>query len=187
MSRLGTALVAAVALLSVGACTGEEPADGDPSATPRVSATPSATSTPTPPPLPAEAREHSADGAAAFVEYYIAVFNYAATTGDTTALAAASMSTCSACNGLVKRYEQIYLDGGTSQDPGWRPTVTSSQLVAGQFHVTIDLRTATHDFRPRKGAPAHTVEAKTYHDLYRLKWVDDGWRIDSLVPQEVPE
>ena len=78
MTRVGTALAAAVALLSVSACTGEEPAGGDPTTSaPSPRATPSPTPTPAAPTIPPEATEHSADGAAAFVKYYIAVFNHA--------------------------------------------------------------------------------------------------------------
>jgi len=188
MTRVGTALAAAVALLSVSACTGEEPAGGDPTTSaPSPRATSSPTPTPAAPTIPPEATEHSADGAAAFVEYYIAVFNHAATTGDTTALAAASTKNCQTCTGLIDRYIRIYADGGSSENPGWRPTITSSQLARGQFYVTVDLQTASHVYRPRKGSAVQHVKATTYHDIYRLKWSSGRWLVDRLAPQEVPE
>lgn len=184
MSRLGTALVAAVALLSVAACTGEEPADGDPSATPRVSATPSATATPTPPPLPPEANEHSADGAAAFVEYWIAVFNYAATTGDTKALDAASDVECLSCQRIIRRFAGLRDNGGHSGNPNWQPTVTSSQLVAGTFHVMVDITSSDYMYKRNSATPEGIVKAAEYRDRYQLRWTEEGWVVHLIAEQQ---
>ena len=186
MSRLGTALVATVALLSVGACTGEEPADGDPSPPPSVSSTPSATPTATPPPLPPEAGEHSADGAAAFVEYYYSLINYAAVTGDVAPLDAASEKSCRACARLIARYSNLYAAGGHSEDPGWTPEITSSQLTKGDFYVTVDVKTASYLYKPTAEAPPTRMKAGDYQDLFRLDWHGTRWTVDLFMEQEPP-
>lgn len=186
MSRLGTALVAAVALLSVGACTGEEPADGDPSAAPRVSATPSATSTPTPPPLPPEAQEHSADGAAAFVEYWNEVLNYSMRSLDSRAIEAASDEACGACRSINKLVTTLRRDGGFSGDPQYRTTVTSSQLIQGEFVVTANLTTSDFMLREKSDSEEALVRGDDYAYIYRLSWDGAGWRVRELREQEVP-
>ncbi|MBW9213211.1 hypothetical protein KV102_00025 [Mumia sp. zg.B53] len=183
------AALAGLVLLAVAGCTGGDPAGGDPSdppssASPR--ATPSPTPTLAPPTIPPEAQEHSAQGAAAFVEYYVSLINYAAVSGDTGALAAAATNNCGACARLVERYETIYRDGGTSESPGWRPRVTSSQLVKGDFHVTVDVLTASHRYRVSENAPHQRVKASTYHDIYRLNWVNAQWAVDLLSEQDTP-
>ncbi len=66
-------------LLTLGACASDpEPKE------PKRTAT-SATPTATPPTMPAQAKEDSPEGAAAFVKHYIDVFNYASNTGDVAA------------------------------------------------------------------------------------------------------
>jgi len=188
MTRVGTALAAAVALLSVSACTGEEPAGGDPTTSaPSPPATSSPTPTPAAPTIPPEATEHSADGAAAFVKYYYSLINYAAVTGDTSHLESASGNDCRACERLVKRYAALYAEGGHSEDPQWTPTITSSQLAKGDFYVTADVRTGSYLYKPDAGSPATRMKAGEYHDLFRLDWTGSGWVTDLFMEQETPQ
>ncbi len=67
-------VVAASLLVVVAGCSDPEPKEPKP--------TPSATPTVTAPTMPAQAKENTPEGAAAFVDHYIDVFNYAASTGD---------------------------------------------------------------------------------------------------------
>jgi hypothetical protein len=87
----GFLIIAAVAL---GACSGDpQPREPDPSATP--------TSTATPPPMPEQATEDSPEGAAAFVDYWVDVLNYAAISADVEPLRAISDAQCHSCQSLI--------------------------------------------------------------------------------------
>ena len=186
MTRVGTALAAAVALLSVSACTGEEPAGGDPTTS---APSPRATSSPTPaaPTIPPEATEHSADGAAAFVEYWNQLLNHSMTTSSTDLLRARSTQTCKVCTSIVQLIDRVHRKGGFSESPNYRTTVTSSQLISGEFIVTADL--TTDDFRFRKDSDSEVgiVKAETFQYIYHLAWNGSGWAISTLRRQELPE
>ena len=75
-------VVAALLALVVVAGCGGDPEPKEPKSVPTASTTPTAT----PPTMPAQAKENSPEGAAAFVKHYIDVFNYASNTGDVTEL-----------------------------------------------------------------------------------------------------
>ncbi|WP_370614488.1 DUF6318 family protein [Mumia qirimensis] len=178
---------ATLVLLAVAACSGGDPADGEPTTAGTPSASPSPTPTLAPPTIPPEAQEHSADGAAAFVKYYVSLVNYAATSGDTTPLSSNASSNCGSCTRLADRYATIYRGGGSSENPKWAANVTSSQLIDGAFFVTVDLSTAAHRWRRTADARFTEVPAGRHADIYSVKWTGTNWTIDRLVPQEVPE
>ncbi|QMW64932.1 hypothetical protein H4N58_11880 [Mumia sp. ZJ1417] len=187
MTRLGTALAAAVALLSVTACTGEEPAGGDPTSAPPTTASASPSPTPSAPTIPPEATKHSADGAAAFVKYYISVFNHAEATLETDGIESHTSPKCTSCQRMVQRLEKVREGGGSSGDPNWQPTVTGSQLVNGAFIVTADITSSDFPYRESSNASPGIVKATEYKLLYELGWRSGGWVIDRIVEQELPE
>lgn len=184
-ARRALAGLATLVLLGASGCIGDDP-DPDVRTSPPSPPTPTVSPTPTlaAPTIPPAAQEHSAAGAAAFVRYWIALVNEAAITGATDTMRAGATPTCSACSALAKRYETIYAKGGSSESPGWQPTVTSSQLIEGDFYVTVDLTTASHIYRPSADVGTRAVKGRKYHDLYRLRWIDGGWKVDKLAPQE---
>ena len=188
MTRVGTALAAAVALLSVSACTGEEPAGGDPTTSaPSPRATSSPTPTPVAPTIPPEATEHSADGAAAFVKYYIAVFNHAEANLEVSDIESLTSPACTSCQRMIRRLRAIRKNGGSSGDPNWSPTITSSQLISGTFIVTADITSSDFPYQETSEAPPGTVKATKYELLYELAWRSGGWVIDRIVEQEIPK
>jgi len=71
-----------VVLLTLGACS-SDPEPKEPRRT-----TTSTAPTATPPTMPAQAKQDTPEGAAAFVKHYIDVFNYASNTGDVDELSA---------------------------------------------------------------------------------------------------
>src|SRR5690349_8067777 len=94
-----------VVLLSLGACSSDpEPKE------PKRTAT-SAAPTSTPPTMPAQAKEDTPEGAAAFVKHYIDVFNYAARTGDVEELSRLSSPECKPCTRYAAKFEAIYAKG----------------------------------------------------------------------------
>ncbi|MFD1827550.1 DUF6318 family protein [Mumia zhuanghuii] len=184
MTRLGTALAAAVALLSVTACTGEEPADGDPTSAPPTTASASPSPTPSAPTIPPEATKHSADGAAAFVKYWNEVFNYTVTTLDTRHLDALSAPDCDACGEMIGFVDRVRVGGGYSESPRYRTLVTSSQLIDGAFMVAAEHTSSDYRYRESADSKEMLVRAAKYRYLYELGWNGRGWSLDGIRKQE---
>ncbi len=100
-------------LLTLGACSSDpEPKE------PKRTAT-SATPTATPPTMPAQAKEDTPEGAAAFVKHYIDVFNYASNTGDVEELSRLSSPDCEGCQSYIKLYRDTYKAGGYFKGSDW--------------------------------------------------------------------
>jgi hypothetical protein len=123
MRRWYAAGLGAVALLALGACSGDE---GDPGTSPSSSSSssttsgtstgapttgsPTTTATVDPADLPPEARKHTPEGAAAFVKYYIEQLNLAWTTPDSSLLPPLSDPECIACKNLNDTAVQLERD-----------------------------------------------------------------------------
>lgn len=104
-------IVIAVALV-VGACSGEPvPQEPDPAPTP--------TSTATLPAMPEQATEDSPEGAAAFVDHWVDVFNYASQTGDVDELSRLSSPGCEGCQKYIDLYRDTYEAGGYFRGGEW--------------------------------------------------------------------
>ncbi len=101
-------------LLTLGACS-SDPAPKEPKRT-----TTSASPTATPPTMPAQAKEDTPEGAAAFVKHYIDVFNYAASTGDVEELSRLSSPKCEGCQSYIKLYRDTYKAGGYFKGSDWK-------------------------------------------------------------------
>ena len=114
--RFGGMLTATLILL-LGACD----ASSD-TATPREPAASSDSPAPTAtvPTMPAQAAEDSSEGAAAFVKYYVDVFNYAAATGDVDELSRLSSPDCDGCQSYIDLYRDTYKAGGYFKGGDWQ-------------------------------------------------------------------
>lgn len=111
--RLGGVVLATI--LAIGACS-SEPTPKEPPRSPTPTATTPADAAPTP---PAQASEDSPEGAAAFVNHYIDVFNYAARTGDVEGLSEISSPDCTGCQRYIKLYRDTYAAGGYFKGKDW--------------------------------------------------------------------
>lgn len=63
--------------------------------------------------------DRSDAGAAAFVEYWVRLVNFAQETGDVDELKAVNHRQCVGCRGLVKAINATYLDGGHIEGGTW--------------------------------------------------------------------
>ncbi len=107
---------ALLALLVIAGCGGD-PQPKEPRSSVSASAKPTAVAVPT---MPAQAKENSPEGAAAFVKHYIDVFNYASNTGDVTELSRLSSPRCKGCQSYIKLYRDTYAAGGYFKDSDWQ-------------------------------------------------------------------
>jgi uncharacterized protein DUF6318 len=124
-----------------------------PSNPPSTAAT---TPTPTPPALPASAREDSPTGAESFARYWMAVLDYATTTGDTESLRA--LGKCGSCEALAKSIDSLYSAGGRAEG-GHLNVVRSSvgrHVPGSAALVRIDYDQAAGREIPASGSPKTT-------------------------------
>ncbi|WP_341231172.1 DUF6318 family protein [Nocardioides salarius] len=136
--RRHLAYAAGAAVLALAGCGGDDPTPqvADPTPTASVSASPSASAA-----VEKEAWEKKTDdGAVAFVEHWLEVFNEAETTGETQVLEDLSAPGCETCANFVEITNDIYGAGGFIKSEGWkiqqvgRPTETATETVVA-FNV----------------------------------------------------
>jgi hypothetical protein len=121
-----------VILLTLGACS-SDPQPKEPKHT-ATSATPTAT----PPTMPAQAKEDTPEGAAAFVKHYVDVFNYAASTGDVAELSRLSSPDCEPCTKYADRFKQVYERGDRISVRLWALHADEVEVV-GTREVNADI------------------------------------------------
>ncbi|WP_165570410.1 DUF6318 family protein [Aeromicrobium sp. IC_218] len=108
MNRTGPVTLMLGALLLLASCSGED-ADAEPTpsasaSSPSASAT-SPTPSETPPTMPAQAQDLSSnESAAAFIDHYVDLINYAAHTGDVDPMARLSDASCAGCQEYVQTF-----------------------------------------------------------------------------------
>ena len=192
MVGLRGAWVTVVIVLLVGVLTGcnddPEPKIADPTDTPSTAVTsPSTTpSTPTPtptgpvePPMPAAAGENSDAGAEAFVGYYIDVFNFSESTGDTALLETLATDHCTACAGYVDAIRRTYDGGGR---------IEGGQLILGELRdlpAAFDAdkgiyalgRSTKQKIFDASGQVVDSNPSSTFRLFAYPKWVDGVWRM----------
>lgn len=137
------------AALLVGACS-SDPAPKEPAGTPSAS---SQAPTAAPPTMPAQAREDSPEGAAAFVVYYIDVFNHAARTGDVTELSKLSSPDCTGCQRYIKLYRDTYAAGGYFKGGDWKLGELTLEPSETETFITTEVTSTATAYRRRSGSP----------------------------------
>lgn len=130
--------VAASLLLVVAGCSDPEPREPKPtaSATPTVAA----------PTMPAQAKEDSPEGAAAFVDHYIEVLNHASATGDVHELSRLSDPDCSGCQKYIDLYRDTYEDGGRFRGGEWKPGEMEIDFGEPETYVTTTIAVAKSEY-----------------------------------------
>lgn len=99
------------------ACTDGDASEPEPSSTPSTSV--SASPTPSasvlaPPVMPEVAKEHTREGAKAFIEHFWAVANYAQRTGDVEPVRPLVADHCAPCQAAIDAVVEVAREGGTT-------------------------------------------------------------------------
>jgi hypothetical protein len=145
--RFGGIVLAA--LLTLGACS-SDPEPKEPRRT-STSASPTATA----PTLPAQAKEDTPEGAAAFVKHYIDVFNYAARTGDVEELSKLSSPTCEGCQSYIRLYRDTYKAGGYFKGSDW--TLSNVELEVADEVTNVFVLVRSDAGTRRKSSTTKTL------------------------------
>lgn len=145
---------------------------------PGRSASPTPTSTASPPPMPEQATENSAEGAAAFLDHYLDVMNYASHTGDVDPLRDLSLDDCTGCQKYIDLYTDHYASGGSYEGGEW--TVPQLALDHGpdETFLTSDVAISagvTH----YADAPAAESPSETVRMTFAVRF-ESGWRTSQL-------
>lgn len=147
----------ALAAVLLAGCSGQ-PAPREPDST--EGASPEATATP--PPLPEAATQETAEGAASFVDYYLAVLNYAAHTGDTDALRALSDDDCGSCEKYAGVVDATHQAGGAYTGGDWSVSDVATEDVETYWTVAGPVTTAAGQTRTdAKSEFQQTAESTT--------------------------
>jgi hypothetical protein len=149
-------------LLTLGACSSDpEPKE------PKRTAT-SATPTATPPTMPAQAKEDTPEGAAAFVKHYIDVFNYASNTGDVEELSRLSSPACKGCQSYIKLYRDTYKAGGYFNDDGWKPIRSRSAPATSGYTVGVVVNAPETEYKTDRNSSVKVGEGGRYDLVFAI-------------------
>lgn len=160
-------------LLTLGACSSDpEPKE------PKRTAT-SATPTATPPTMPAQAKEDTPEGAAAFVKHYIDVFNYASNTGDVEELSRLSSPDCEGCQNYIKLYRDTYNAGGYFKDSDWTLSNFEIEQMSDQVSVFAHAQSPNGTYRESSTGAVEPGGGEDTEIIFEVR-NSDGWSMTGF-------
>lgn len=170
-------LLAVVAALVLTGCGDSADPASPPRASPTSTSSPSVSAAPS---LPPAAAAHTKAGAIAFVRHYIALFNRAQTSGDTSEMKSLAKPTCVSCRSVVSAIRRVYDHGGRAE--GGNLTIQGAQAVPsthGQTEVDITGKFGRSlIFEQGKSTPRVTKGGSvvaTFYVRYTDRWVIARW------------
>ena len=162
------------------------PSEQEPSATP--SAEPSASEpdptgqAPVPPELPQAATQQTPEGAAAFATWWFDTLNYATATGDTRALAEASLPECETCTGFRDRIADAYSTGGRIEGGALGVQVQPAPLVQdGVATMQVSGEAGAGVVKTASGETKTELTAETVNIVMAVAWTGERWIVGELV------
>lgn len=162
------------ALLVLGACTSDpQPKEPKPSAT-------TATPTASPPSMPAQAKEDSPEGAAAFVKHYINVFNYASSTGDVEELSRLSSPECEGCQSYIKLYRDTYAAGGYFRGSDWKLDDLKVDFGGDESYVDTHVTAPTGTYRKSAADPEESGNEEDADIAFAVSRSGSKWSLTQL-------
>lgn len=179
-------LLAAPALLA--ACTaGDVPGPAGPSPTTSVTTTSAATADAAPTPLafptpdPAIA-EPTPEGAVAAGTQFLALYDYAFSTGDSAPLLEMSAEGCVTCAAISNDVKVMTDDGSTAESDPLRVVMSDSAEIREDewFRVHLRVEQGVVETVTRDGARQRTSEGGTVDFIFAMAWLGDRWRVEAL-------
>jgi hypothetical protein len=171
-------MAAAALVLLLAACESgsDDPTPKEPTSASPTSPIPTATL----PTMPAQASEDSSEGAAAFVKYYVDVFNYAAATGDVDELSRLSSPDCDGCQRYIKLYRDTYSAGGFFKDSDWEigPLKVSAGSERAVVFGTVTSKAGT--YREDSQSPPSPGNPENSNLTFTSDRTTSGWVLTTL-------
>ncbi|UDY22462.1 DUF6318 family protein [Nocardioides sp. Kera G14] len=184
LTRFAVGTVAAAVALALAGCGSDKAQPPSSVRTTSTVASPTSTPTPTAPVMPDAAKQHTKEGAEAFVRYFWDVANAAQSNGDPSELTDLSLDGCEACDGTISSIRKTKAAGGTYVGGTSTVVVQSSELLQSETfqmaHVQarIDVSDETVDY-PGSGKDVHRP-ARQARIRMELTWAG-GWRVAQIV------
>lgn len=151
------------------------------------SPTPTRSSTPEPPPLPAAATKPTRAGAAAFLRYFFAVYNYSFASLDSSAIERISADSCKFCQGVRKDVQSARRQGLRFE--GAEISVVAAVAAPGEarkglvVNGSIDQRVGRSV--DRSGAVRRQLPAANGVRVDAgVRWTDKGWIVFAVTLPE---
>ncbi|AEE47376.1 DUF6318 family protein [Cellulomonas fimi] len=153
---------------------GASPSTAAPSPTPTVDLT-------VPPERPDALGTPSADGAASAAAYFVALYEYAYASGDTTPLEQMSADTCSFCTSTLEDVREGLAAAASEEGGGSTVLYASGTEItpAEWYSATLRVRQEPSVRRSATGEVLSEEVGGEYDLLFALSWVG-GWRVDEL-------
>ncbi len=124
----------------------------------------------------------SATGAAAAASYFMSLYEYAYTTGDTAGFEQMSDDDCDFCHSVLDDIRQSRAASSTEEGGGSTVTSAVGTEISPHEWYSATLRITQHASTRRDAngeVLVHDPEAE--HDLYfALSWADEWWRVDDV-------
>ena len=172
--KFGGILIALAIVLS--GCSGE-PAPKEPQKT----TSPTPKSTATPPVMPAQAKEDSPEGAAAFVNYWVKSFNYASESGDVEELRRISSQSCEGCQKYVTLIETTYEDGGYFRGGAWTSSKVEVERSSSKALVFVHIDAPPGTQLKEAGGQPGPMSGENSELVFTVKRSSDRQVVTSLV------
>ena len=114
----------------------------------------------TAPSPPAQVRQDTPEGAAAFVSHYIEVLNFAARTGNVSPLTALTSPRCDGCREYIGLYKDVYAAGGNFEGGEWSPS--DFELEVHRKTTDVFVRIDADEGRVKPNASSSTRTEKAF-------------------------
>ncbi|MCB7136052.1 DUF6318 family protein [Cellulosimicrobium marinum] len=181
--------------LVVSGCTGDpvEP-ETSTSSSSTVDPTPTETPEPTPtetgptkPARPAAMDQHDAEGAAAAAEYFLELYPYVMTTGDTAEWEAMSHEACESCQGMLDSASLRAQDGDIFEGGETRVVVGETYVqdeLTGLFPLDLEVTQDPVQIASRGGEILYAEDQRTFAARAEMGVRDGDWVVFGFA--EIP-
>lgn len=180
----------AVLVTVLAGCTG----GGDPVETPTATASPTPSVDPSPTPTPMalptpapEFAEPTPEGAIAAGTQFVALYDYAFSSGDSGPLMAMSAEGCEFC-AYVRDQVQEMVDGGYAsiREPAAVVSSDSTEIREDEwFRVQLRVEQGPLATRMPDGRREQTSDGSTVDFIFAISWLGDSWRVEGVDVEEV--
>lgn len=172
----GTLATTLVLVATLSACGGdpeprfqEEPSAAPSAASPSVSAEPEAW------------EERTDEGAVAFVEHWIDVFDESKEDGDTNELAALSSSNCVTCQNFIEMTNEIYANGGSVTSEGWAiESISEPVRSKNSTLLAVNILQSPQQIRRTSDSKVEKFEGGKIDFAFTLRWREGAWTVEAV-------
>ncbi|WP_456788675.1 DUF6318 family protein [Cellulomonas sp. P5_C5] len=175
----------------VAGCSGGGPEPAESTAPPIVEVTPTPTPTPTAvakPERPEAMDEPTTEGAIAAATYFLSLYDYAFSSGDSRPLLAMSAESCEYCTYVDDQIQSMVASGYASvREPAEVTHSDSTEIRADEwFRVALRAEQGPLITVAPDGTRTQTSDGGVADFVFAIAWTGDGWRVEG-VDVEAPE